>query len=471
MSAEALCQIDGDSDRNYSNAPSSVARSPIKLAQYLTENDSSEYQQALNIYTWIVNNIKYDVKALKKVKSKNYSPKETLKRKKGICYQYSALFNTLCQNAGISSREIIGYSRGSSYHEDDRFYESDHSWNAVKIDSAWYLLDLTWGSGGLGQKRMRFRELLFRSFKKPYINDRYHFIQEPNFHYFLAAPEDLIKHHLPVDPNWQLLEFPVSLATFESNNWHTYSPRMDSVYQQRIDSVEYINKLNKYEYLSDLQFLQLTAQESNHFNSRNSKLLGLSSYSLAKSREQISGNLEETLDAYSEALQLYHSSINQLKRHQRSANAESAKIIKTTKSRISNELLSPTSRRISAGSRKMKECTNALNRMEKNVTSHSNQISKLTNTVLKGSRPFIAPNPSRRERPDLVEKNEAKIERILLIVSDYQDSVLTLIKSVEMNIANRRPVQLELLKQYQTIIPLVETNSYLILQNFGLKEI
>lgn len=164
---------------------------------------------------------------------KTYAPKQTLKRKKGICYQYSSLFNVLCQNAGISSREVIGYSRGFSYQENDTFYEADHSWNAVKIDSTWYLLDLTWGSGVLHQKRKRFKELLFKWFKKPYLNDRYKFIQQPNYEYFLIKPTALIVDHLPADPTWQLLEFPISVNTFESNNWNAYLPRMDSVYQKQ----------------------------------------------------------------------------------------------------------------------------------------------------------------------------------------------------------------------------------------------
>jgi hypothetical protein len=67
----------------------------------------------------------------------------------------------------------------------------------------------------------------------------------------------------------------------------------------------YIHHLNKYEFLSGLQYLQKTAEQSNLFNSRNYRLEGISSYSNAKSYENASGDLEERLEAYNRAAQSY----------------------------------------------------------------------------------------------------------------------------------------------------------------------
>ncbi|MEQ9303762.1 MAG: transglutaminase domain-containing protein, partial [Marinoscillum sp.] len=347
ISAQAFAQhsLEWQVNPRYKKAPSSVARLPVKLARYLTENDTSELQKALNIYTWIVNNIEYDVRASGKIKSRTYSPTQTLRRKKGICGQYSALYEALCQNSGVSSREIMGYSRGFNYHEDDRFFESDHAWNGVKIDSAWYLLDATWGSGILQQKKRWLKELRFKWFKKPYINDKYKFIPQSDYRYFLVKPQFLIRDHLPVDPNWQLLEFPISVNTFESSGWKSYVPGQDSVYQQQMDSAVYVRHLNQYEFLSGLQYLQKTAAQSYLFNSRNFRLEGFSSYSNAKSYENTSGNLEERLVAYNQASRFYKEAITNLKRHQKSAISESNRVISSTKGRIYNELTKPLNRR------------------------------------------------------------------------------------------------------------------------------
>lgn len=458
-------------NQEYEKAPSSIARSPIKLAQYLTENDSSEFQQALNIYTWIVNNIKYDVKALESIKSKTYSPKQTLKRKKGICYQYSALFASLCQNAGISSREVIGYSRGFIYHKDDPFFEADHSWNGVKLDSSWYLVDATWGSGVLHQKKRWFKELQFRWFKKPYINDKYKFKLQPNYDYFLVNPKSLITDHLPVDPNWQLVDFPISIITFESSAWKSYLERIDSLYQKQIDSTEYVMKLDKYEYLSDLQYLQSTAEQSYLFNPKNSKLTGLSSYSIAKSYENASGSLTKRTEAYGHAIKLHKLAISHLKRHQKTATSESKELMRIVKIRISNELTQPINRRVKANDLQSKAALSFLNKEQKIFNNHKGQILKLQKAIARGYRPFVRPTPSRIEKPELVEKNKSEIENVLTNVSNYQDSVRTLIKSIHLCTEVKRPLQKEIVSQYRKLPDYFTTNMKLITQNLGLNEV
>ncbi|MEQ8471895.1 MAG: transglutaminase domain-containing protein [Marinoscillum sp.] len=455
----------------YEKAPWPIANSPIKLAQYLTENDTSEFQKAVNIYTWMVNNIKYDVGALGKIKSKTYSPKQTLRRRKGICYQYSALFASLCQNAGISSREITGYSRGFSYHEDDRFFEANHSWNGVKIDSAWYLLDVTWGSGRLQQKRRWFKEWRFRWFKKPYINDKYKFITQPDYHYFMVKPQFLIRDHLPVDPNWQLLKFPISVNTFESSKWQSYVAEMDSIYQKQVDSSVYVHNLNKYEYSSGLQYLQKTAEQSNIFNSRNYRLEGISSYSNAKSYENASGDLEERLEAYNRAAQSYKEAINQLKRHQRSAISESSKVIKISEDRINRELTRPLNERINRNNREHKVADSFLDKLPRLIDSHKGNIIRLQKSISRKYRSFEKPAPTRRERPELVEKNRSEIEESITDLNHHQDSVVALVKSVQLCMEARRPIQKEIVNQYQKLPSLFDTNIYFITQNFGLTQV
>ncbi|MGL1887638.1 MAG: hypothetical protein OCD76_14070 [Reichenbachiella sp.] len=455
----------------YEKAPFRIAKSPIKLSKYLTENDSSEFQKALNIYTWIVNNVKYDVKALSKIKSKTYSPKKTLKRKKGVCYQYSSLFSILCQNAGISSREVIGYSKGFSYFEDDRFFEADHSWNSVKLDSSWYLIDVTWGSGGLHQKKRAVKEIQFRWFKKPYINNKYKFKKQPNYQFFLVEPEFLISNHLPIDPNWQLLEYPISMMTFESSGWKSYLPKMDSLYQKRIDSANYVNRLNKYEYQSGLQYLQSTANQGFLFNPKNSKIVGYSYYSIARSYENSNVSSDRKLEYCSKAIQFHKLAISQLKSHKKIAHEESNFTLKNTKFRVSNELIKPISKRVKKNVQENKALQKSLKSQQKILEIHNERIQYLQNVISKPSRSFKMPLASTIEKPLVVEKNRLEIKRTLRQIDNYQDSVLVIIRSLESHKKMRGKVQSEIINQYQVLIPCISVNINSIVQNFGLTHI
>ena len=61
--------------------------------------------------------------------------------------------------------------------------ESNHEYNAVKLNNQWYPIDLTWGAGHLKDKK---------------------FVKSYNEFYFMTNPELLIKTHFPEDDKWQL---------------------------------------------------------------------------------------------------------------------------------------------------------------------------------------------------------------------------------------------------------------------------
>ena len=72
---------------------------------------------------------------------------------------------------------------------------ANHSWNAVKLNNSWYLLDATLASG--------------------YFDvNAYKFVKNYNDGYFLANPELFIKSHFPLDARWMLLEEAVSADVF-----------------------------------------------------------------------------------------------------------------------------------------------------------------------------------------------------------------------------------------------------------------
>jgi hypothetical protein len=68
-----------------------------------------------------------------------------------------------------------------------------HVWCAGYIDTAWYLFDPTWGAG--------------------YVSNR-KFFRQINNYYFMTKPGDLITSHMPFDPLWQFLHYPVTNQEF-----------------------------------------------------------------------------------------------------------------------------------------------------------------------------------------------------------------------------------------------------------------
>jgi len=123
--------------------------------------------------------------------------KRVLQKKAAVCDGYSRLFKTLCDYAGIRSEIITGYAKANMGRIGAKF-RSNHNWNAVYIDSAWYLLDVTWASGFL----------TYRSGE---------YVKQYNNHYFLTPPEEFIQDHFPDDLQWTLLTKTPILKEFDAS--------------------------------------------------------------------------------------------------------------------------------------------------------------------------------------------------------------------------------------------------------------
>ena len=91
--------------------------------------------------------------------------------------------------AGIRAETIPGYSR-SKYYQVRAPGTLDHAWNAVGIDSSYFLLDPTWAAGGCMANDDG--KLLF--FQKKF-----------NDYYWLTPPADFVRNHYPQDSTWTLI--------------------------------------------------------------------------------------------------------------------------------------------------------------------------------------------------------------------------------------------------------------------------
>ncbi len=114
------------------------------------------------------------------------SPLNTINTGEGVCQDYSELFIELCDLASINNYYITGNGRNSV--QDIGFYDSNHSWNIVKLNGKYEIFDLTWAAG--------------------YVSDD-NFIQQFDPFYFNTDPKLFILNHFPDNPKWQLLNVPV----------------------------------------------------------------------------------------------------------------------------------------------------------------------------------------------------------------------------------------------------------------------
>jgi hypothetical protein len=107
-----------------------------------------------------------------------------LRKRKGVCDNYAALFTNIVVKCGIQSVVVSGYTKfGSTINP------SGHSWCAVKLEKKWLLCDPTWDAGLANADN-----------------------------WFLIAPEKFIETHIPFDPLWQLLPFPLTHAQFKKGS-------------------------------------------------------------------------------------------------------------------------------------------------------------------------------------------------------------------------------------------------------------
>lgn len=129
-----------------STTPDEIEDDVSILTNHLIRHLDTDKDKAKVIFFWIAQNIEYDLEAYyEDIYFDDYQ--ETLDRKRGICKNYTSLFKKMCDIAGIECYEISGYGKGYNFEKGNYFEKVNHSWNAIRIDSSYYLCDVTWGSG------------------------------------------------------------------------------------------------------------------------------------------------------------------------------------------------------------------------------------------------------------------------------------------------------------------------------------
>lgn len=165
------------------NIPASSNITTDAIARQINQHQQSEKEKLLAIHTWVCTNIRYDTDSMYAINSeKDPDAKITaaLKRGKGVCENFAAIFCDISSKCGIPCQVISGYTKQSGSID-----KSGHSWCAVYLQNDWLFCDPTWDEG-----------------------------QALNYQWFSIEPSIFIESHMPFDPLWQLLPYRISHKDF-----------------------------------------------------------------------------------------------------------------------------------------------------------------------------------------------------------------------------------------------------------------
>lgn len=109
------------------------SQAAIKYAATLAETKNTTKDKVVTIYSFIIANIRYNYDVVGKLPS-GYLPDidTTYSTRKGICYDFSALFGGMLRSQGIPAKLVKGSST---------LVNGYHAWNEVYIDGKWYVVD------------------------------------------------------------------------------------------------------------------------------------------------------------------------------------------------------------------------------------------------------------------------------------------------------------------------------------------
>lgn len=205
----------------YVNIPASQTATSADIAAYINSHYQTNDEKIAAIYSWITANIKYDADSIHYVILDEDNHERVtfgLRRKRGVCENFAAIFTDVANRCGIKSFIVEGLTKQGGYID-----RSGHVWCIAYVNNKWGLYDPTWDAGRVGSSGF-----------------------EPHFHYFDVAPEEFILSHLPFDPIYQLLNYPVSYKDFERGIMPQGNKGKYFNYKDSLESVNKMDRLSRY---------------------------------------------------------------------------------------------------------------------------------------------------------------------------------------------------------------------------------
>ncbi len=165
-----------------------------KVIKFIARRAKNDWERARGAYVWIAKNIEYDVEALHSEIKERKEGNDVFASRKSVCQGYAELFSEIARGLGLEVVVINGYAKGYGYTAGTRFENTNHAWNAVKIDNKWWLMETTWGAGNI---------------------DNVKFIPDYTTAWFDTDPRLFVLNHFPEDTCWMLTNSPLTLSEYE----------------------------------------------------------------------------------------------------------------------------------------------------------------------------------------------------------------------------------------------------------------
>lgn len=145
----------------------------VQKAEELAKGTKEGLEIVKKVYHYVINHVTYDDEKAETVQS-GYLPviDETLKTKKGICFDYAALMTAMLRSQGIPTKLDIGYS-GDIYHAWISTWLEEKGWvdNVIEFDGkSWKLMDPTLASNSENEEDL-----------KDYIGEGEHYVLQYSY--------------------------------------------------------------------------------------------------------------------------------------------------------------------------------------------------------------------------------------------------------------------------------------------------
>ena len=230
------------------------------IVQFVQNNFKNDVERVRAVYTWITTNIRYSKDSMYYFRGWGTNPEAKmaaiLRRRRGICENYAALFANLVSKCGVPVFVVSGYTKIAG-----NVNWIGHGWCAVFVEKEWRLCDPTWDEG-------------FKTTTQ----------------YFLVDPAQFIETHMPFDPLWQLLEHPITHREFQKGIG--FLKRDTPVFH-------YIDSVSNHLLLDTLQQMQATSRRMRKAGIDNENLKTWLAYNEMKIAIV---NQESDMDAFNSAV-------------------------------------------------------------------------------------------------------------------------------------------------------------------------
>jgi Transglutaminase-like superfamily len=166
-------------DQRAAAASAAIEKSPLVLGKFLGEGLTDPREKLRAVYQWMALRMNYDTAAYRKGVQITQTAQQALDSRMSSCDGFSTLFADLAKHAGVEVQTVLGYVKDGFHQKGEAFKDTNHAWNAVRLDSQWYLIDSTWGAG---------------------FDDGTQFVRKFDAFYFLTPADHLHLSHLAKDP-------------------------------------------------------------------------------------------------------------------------------------------------------------------------------------------------------------------------------------------------------------------------------